>query len=120
MNKAQAIHNFWNSFGVRAYNEFTVPEDVTFPYITYNFATAAIDEPVSMYASIWDRGTSWETVELMSEQIAQRLFEILPIKLDNGYVHLKAGTPYSQRMNDEDDMIRRLYINVVAEYLTAY
>ena len=34
MTKANAIYNFWNSFGITAYEENTVPEDAIFPYIT--------------------------------------------------------------------------------------
>lgn len=34
---------------------------------------------------------------------------------------LKRGSPFAQRMSDpNDDMIRRIYINITAEFLTAY
>lgn len=36
MNKAQAIQAFWESFGVPAYEESTVPDDAVMPYITYS------------------------------------------------------------------------------------
>ena len=35
MTKAAAIYQFWNSFGLTAYEENSVPTDATFPYITY-------------------------------------------------------------------------------------
>lgn len=120
MNKAQAIHNFWSSFGMPAYQQDTVPEDAQMPYITYNVATAEIDTAVNLYASIWDYGTSWETVMLKADAIALAVVGMYPIKLDNGYLRLDLGTPFSQTMSDENDMVRRVYINLQAEFLTEH
>ena len=39
MTKAAAIYQFWNSFGLTAYEENTVPDDAAFPYITYQLVT---------------------------------------------------------------------------------
>lgn len=118
MNKAQAINNFWSSFDLPAYEEHTVPQDAKMPYITYNVATAEIDNYVGLYANIWDYGTSWELVMLKADEIALRVASMYPIKLDDGYLRLDLGTPFSQTMSDEDDMTRRVYINLQAEFLT--
>ena len=123
MNKSQAINTFWNSFGFRAYDENSVPEDAVFPYITYSQATDSLGNVVLLNASIWDRSSSWITVSQKAEEIAQTLAEYgyYKIKLDNGYLWMVKGTPFAQRMSDPIDReIKRIYLNVNAEYLTAY
>jgi len=132
MNKSQAIDHFWNSFDIPAFDENSVPEKITdrygnliplpFPYITYSVATDSLGNTVSMNASIWDRSTSWKTISDKAEEIAKSLAEFgyFKIKLDNGYVWFVKGTPFAQRMADPSKDIKRIYLNVQAEFLTAY
>ena len=120
MNKAQAIHSFWSSFGLKAYDQFTVPPDATMPYITYNVSEAEIDNYVGLYGSIWYRSTSWENAELKANEIAQHIARMNPIKIDGGYLAIHLGSPFAQRLQDEDDMVRRIYINLQAEFLTEF
>lgn len=121
MNKGQAIDTFWNSFGWKAYDEQTTPEDTQYPHITYEFVSDAIDANDNIHATLWDRSTSWETVTLKTEEIAQSLSRAYPIKIDTGYVWLKRGQPFAQRINDDtDDLIRGVYINLIVEYLTEF
>lgn len=122
MNKAQAIHEFWNSFGIDAYDEGTVPQDASFPRITYTVITDAFDRVVNLQASIWDRNTSWRIVSDLSDTIGKELNEYggKIIKIDGGYIWLTQGYPFAQRMTDPDDSIRRIFLNVQAEYLTKY
>lgn len=118
MNKVQAIHNFWNSFELPAYEQNTVPPDAKMPYITYNVATAEIDNYVGLSASIWDYGTTWVLVVNKAQEIAEFVSKMYPIKIDTGYLKLNLGTPFAQNMSDENDMVRRVYINLQAEFLT--
>ena len=93
------------------------------PYITYNASTGDIDDTIILNASLWYRSTSWKEITKKSEEIAKYLGEHghRVVKLDNGYVWLVKGYPFSQRMPDpEDSMIRRIYLIVNAEFLTAY
>lgn len=122
MNKIQAIDTFWNSFGVPAYDESTLDPDVEYPYITYDVKTDSFGNVVNLSASLWDRNTSWARVQQLSDKIARRLGERSwqIFKLDNGRMWLMPGVPFSQRMRDDDDMIRRIYINIQVEYLTQY
>lgn len=117
MNKAQAIHSFWSGFGIPAYDETTVPDDAQMPYITYNVVTGALDDALLMSGSIWYRDTSWATVTAKADEIADALYTTIPI--DGGGVYLTQGTPFAQRMSDPaDDSIRRIYINLSAEFIT--
>lgn len=123
MTKEQAIQHFWSSFGIPAYDEQTVPADAVMPYITYRVATDSFERVVNLNASIWYRSTSWADVSAKSAEIARAIgqYGFTKLKLDNGYMWMVKGTPFAQRMSDpSDDMIRRVYLNVQAEFLTAY
>lgn len=122
MNKEQAIQKFWESFDLPAYDESNVPDDAVLPYITYRVATDAIGSIVNLSGSIWYRSTRWKEVSDKKEEIAKFIgeFGFTKIKLDNGYIWITQGTPFAQRMSDPDDMIKRIYINLQAEFLTAY
>lgn len=122
MDKAQAINYFWNSFNLPAYDESTVPQDAPMPRITYDVVTGSLEDILSMSASLWYKSNSWKDISLKATEIEKRLGlhggEI--IDLDDGKLWIVKGRPFSQRMTDPDDSIRRIYINVQAEFLTPY
>ena len=122
MTKAAAIYQFWNGFGLTAYEENTVPEDATFPYITYQLVTDSFDREVSATASLWYRGESWTAINAKTEEIAQYIgLGGKIIKCDGGRIWIKRGQPFAQNMGDEsDDLIKRKYLNVNIEYFTAH
>ncbi len=119
MTKAAAIYNFWNSF-LTAYEENSVPTDATFPYITYQLVTDSFDTDVQMTASVWYRGSSWVDINAKTEEISQAIGRGGKIlNCDNGKIWLKRGTPFAQNMGDEsDNLIKRKYLNITAEFLT--
>lgn len=122
MDKVQALNDFWNSFGLPAYDENTVPPDAPMPRITYNVVTDNLEHIVSLYASIWYRSSSWKEITLKAAEIEKRLGEHggVVIALDEGRMWIDRGQPFAQRMDDTDDSIRRIYMNIQVEYLTAY
>ena len=122
MDKAQALHNFWSGFGLPAYDENSVPEDAAMPRITYSVSTDSIDNVLLLSGSLWYHSTSWEDISKKAEEIAQALVTMNPpaIEIDNGRLYLYKGAPFAQRMEDPDDSIRRIYLNLEAEFLTAY
>lgn len=118
MNKAQALYSFWSSFGYPAYDANTVPEDATFPRITYESVTDSFNNTVLLSASIWDRNLSW----VRSEEISSDISDIvgdggLNVAYDGGMIWIRRGTPFAQRLGDPDDSIRRILINLEAEYI---
>lgn len=122
MNKAQALQEFWGSFGLPAYDENTVPDDAQMPYITYEVATDSLGNIVPVAASLWYRSNSWTAISLKALEIEGRLRDMNPpaLKFDGGRLYLFRGTPFAQRMEDpEDGAVRRIYINVNAEFLSA-
>lgn len=135
MKKSQALQQFWESFGIPAFDENTVPD---FPggkapekYITYSVSTGELGNVINLTASIWERNsTSWEFVETKAEEIAKAIEErdfsrmginAPTIPLDNGRLYLTQGSPFAQRLADPgSDLTRRIYLNIQAEFLTAY
>jgi len=120
LDKFQALHYFWNSFGIPAYESTTVPEGTNLGdfYITYEAVTDSLDNAVPMSASIWKKNTmSWEEISQKAEEISDALIQVKTIPMRVGYLYITRGTPFAQRMDDDDDSVRRIYINIMAEYL---
>ena len=129
MTKAAAIYQFWNSFGIKAYEENTVidadedgnPVEPTFPYITYQLVTDSFDREVAATASLWYRGESWTAINAKTEEISAHIgLGGKIIKCDGGRIWIKRGQPFAQNMSDEsDDLIKRKYLNLTFEFFTA-
>lgn len=121
MTKAAALYNFYSSFGLTVYEENSVPEDASFPYLTYNVSTGSFGEDNAMYINLWYRSTSWTGINAKTEEISTAIGRGgKVIKCDDGAIWMKRGSPFAQSMGDpEDDLIKRKYINITAEFLTA-
>ena len=121
MTKAAAIYQFWNNFGLTAYEENSVPDEAAFPYITYQLVTDSFDREIPLTASIWYRSESWTGINSKTEEISQKISrggKIIPC--DGGAIWLKRGQPFAQSMGDEsDNLIKRKYLNITAEFMTA-
>ena len=121
MTKAAAIYQFWSSFGLTAYEENTVPTDAAFPYITYQLVTDSFDRDVPVTASLWYRSESWAGINAKTDEISQEISrggKVIPC--DGGAIWLKRGQPFAQNMGDESDgLIKRKYLNITAEFMTA-
>ena len=121
MTKAAAIYQFWNSFGLTAYEENSVPDDADFPYITYQFVTDSFDREIPLTVSIWYRSESWTAINAKTEEISQKISrggKVIPC--EGGVIWLKRGQPFAQSMGDEsDNLIKRKYLNITAEFMTA-
>lgn len=119
MDKWQALQAFWESFGMDAYDESSVPDDAVMPYITYMAGIDQFDTPISLYASVWYRSSTWKDISLKTSEIEKAIGAYKLISLnDHEYLCIKKGTPFAQRMRDEDETIKRVYINIEAEYFT--
>lgn len=133
MNKQQAYSEFWSGFGVLAFEENSVPtEDVVekmiegtelkkYPYITYEVLVSDINDPVFASASIHDRNTSWERIDLLANEISEAISKMKTIKLDNGRMFITKGSPFAQHMSEEEDLdYRRVVLNLGIEFFTEY
>ena len=117
MTAEQAIHSFWSNFGLTAYDENSVPDDANLPYITYTMSYDTFGTNVAMSASIWQKSTSW----LFTTQKAKAISEYIGdggvlLSTDNGSVWVKRGTPFYNRIGQEEKDIKQIRINIYAEY----
>lgn len=124
MDKAQALHNFWSSFGLTAFDEVSAYDkamELPSNYITYEVQTANFGEPAALTASLWYRTTSWAEISQKADEIAAYIGyggRVIPV--NGGYLWIKLGSPFAQRMTvDQDDSVRRIYINISVDFLTA-
>lgn len=120
MDKWQAVHSFWNSFDIPAYDEASVPDDATMPYITYSASTDSMDSPVALTGSIWYRSlSSWGEISRKAEEINNRLkCGGVTIPVSGGYLWIVRGTPFAQRGNEGGDTVKHIYIVLMGEFLT--
>ena len=120
MDKSQALNEFWNSFGIPAYDQYTVPDNTPIHYITYENAEDNIGNDVPMTASVWYRESRWDNISRKVEEIASKIGYSYYIKaIDGGYMVIKRGSVFAQRMNDpDDDGVRRILVSIIVEYLT--
>ena len=129
MTKEQSLYEFWNSFGIQAFEENSVPTDEAekpkFPYITYQVVIDSFDNQVQLTASLWDRDKSGYSALLENSKKAEEISQIIGrggkiLKCDKGRIWIKRGTPFSQNMGDDtDNLIKRKYLNITAEFFTA-
>ena len=121
MTKAAAIYQFWSGFGLTAYEENAVPDNADFPYITYQLVTDSFGREIPLTASLWYRSESWTGINAKTEEISQTISrggKVIPC--DGGAIWLKRGQPFAQSMGDEsDNLIKRKYLNITAEFMTA-
>lgn len=121
MTKAAAIYKFWSSFDLTAYEENSVPTGAPFPYLTYQLITDSFGNSIPLTASLWYRSESWLEANAKAEEIAQSIGRSgKVIVCDGGAIWLKRGTPFAQSMGDSsDNLIKRKYLNITAEFFTA-
>lgn len=119
MDKSQAIYNFWSQFNLPVYDEYAVPDDAVLPYITYHESTGSMEDVLNLYASLWYKSTSWEDASKKADEISKYIGISRTIRFDDGYLYIVRGVPFSQRMDSGDDTVKRVYINIQAEFLSA-
>lgn len=122
MDKEQAYHKFWSSFGIPAYDENTVinpntgglPEP---PYLTYDVIIGGIGDECYSNVTLWYRGSSWAGVTEKAHEI-ERFFGFgeRTIDFDNGKTRIWLGSPKYQRGKEsEDPTIRMIEMNIITE-----
>lgn len=118
MDKEQAWNSFWNSFGVKAYDAITVPDDATLPRITYDLATTDFNNQIFLTISIWGRSTSWKSVTDILHEVERRIgLGGCTVPYDGGMIWIKKASPFANRLGEQsDDTIRRIVVNVEVEF----
>lgn len=129
MNKMQTLHSFWSSFGLKAYDETSVPKSIDDehgnkvelkpPYITYDVASDSFGSTLFLNASLWYRGSSWSDITAKEQQISDFITRGgRMLAYDGGAMWIRKGNPWAQRMSEpSDDMIRRIVLSIIVEFL---
>jgi len=121
MTAGQALHNFFSSFGLDAYVDTAVPDDVALPYLTYqNKVSDFLEATADIEVNLWYYTTSEATPNAKAKQIHDAIgMGGKLLSCDDGYIWVKRGTPWCQSLlDDTDKTVKRRYINVSLEYLT--
>lgn len=106
---------------MRFYSSTSVPDDVVFPYGTYELITSAwSEEPVGLTVNLWFYTTSEATPNAKAQALSEAIGRGgVNIPCDGGYIKLLRGAPWCQSLTDETSKtIKRRYINVTAQYYT--
>lgn len=120
MTKGAALQSFFESI-MPAYAETSVPDDAAFPYLTYQLSLNAWESGETALAiNMWFRTPSEAIPNAKAQELSDAIgYSGITIPCDGGFIWLKRGSPWCQSMRDESDsMIKRRYINVIAEYFT--
>jgi hypothetical protein len=121
MTKEQALHQFFNQFDITGYRSTSVPDDVIFPFLTYDAPISSFEEdPVSITLNLYYYTDSEADPDAKAEQIRKAIgMGGVLLNCDGGAIWLKWGVPWCQSLVDDTNKnIKRRYINITAEYLT--
>ena len=122
MSKASALHAWFSGFGITAYEETSVKSSASMPYLTYTYATGDFDSgEVPIIVNLWYQSDSNVAINAKAEEIYARIGRGgVTVPVGDGAIWLRRGSPFCQAIAEPSDAnIRRRYINITAEFLTA-
>ena len=122
MTPEAAVYTFLSSFGIPAYAASSVPDQATFPYLTYDLVLGEWGQPeVNMPVNVWYRTDSEALPNAKVREIGERsgMGGVL-LHCDGGVLWVKKGSPWAQAVTveGEDEKVKRRYVNIDIEYLT--
>ena len=123
MTPEAAVYTFLSSFGIPAYAASSVPDQATFPYLTYDLVLGEWGQPeVNMPVNVWYRTDSEALPNAKVREISQAIgMGGITLPCDGGMLWVKKGSPWAQAMTveGEDEKVKRRYVNINIEYLIA-
>lgn len=120
MTAPAALQSFFGSFGMPAYAATSVPDIVTFPYITYTLALGhLIGGESAISAELWMLTDSEAEINAAAEQIGKALGRGGKLlACDGGAVWLKKGSPWCTAVREEQmPTVKRRVLNLSAEFI---
>lgn len=122
MTPEAAIYQFLASFGIPAYAATSVPDQATFPYISYELVLGTWGQTeTNMPVNVWYRTESEAQPNAKVREIGERIgMGGVLLHCDGGVLWVKRGSPWAQAVTveGEDEKVKRRYININIEYLT--
>lgn len=122
MTPEAAVYTFLSSFGIPAYAASSVPDQATFPYLTYDLVLGEWGQPeVNMPVNVWYRTDSEALPNAKVREISQAIgMGGVTLPCDGGMLWVKKGSPWAQAVTveGEDEKVKRRYVNINIEFLT--
>lgn len=121
MTKHEAVQAFLERGGIDVYSVASVSDGAQMPYLTYEMQEGAWgDGEVPITANAW----FYTGTEIVPDEYCASLSRLIGrggvmLSCDGGAVWIKRGSPFAQAIkNTGEDMIKRRYINLTAEFFT--
>ena len=126
MDKFEAQHAFWSSFGVPAFEEHSVPDMTTLSelgisdYITYQKVNGVFGSSALVNPNIWTRSERWDRADALQIAIQSQLEHGGKCLLYDGgmiWATPENNASFSQSLGDpDDDMIKRYRLSVILQF----
>lgn len=118
MTGASALHELMNSFGITAYEQYSVPTGATFPYITYSFTQGSFgDGAQPLQINLYMQTESNSAINAIGNQIGNAIGNGVMRACDGGGFIIHKGSPFMQSMDDPTTAIKRRYILLSIEWI---
>lgn len=109
---AKALYKFFAGFGLQAYEENSVPDDVALPYITYQVSIPDWRDSASISASVWYMGTGYAEVNAKVDEIQKKIGEGYMAPAGNGCIYISKEIPFAQAIPTGDDNVKVVTLNL--------
>ena len=120
MTKDKALHAWFSQF-LPSYPTSNVPEDATFPWLTYELITGSWESgEIALTVNLWYYTESEATPNAKAQEIADAIgMGGVFVSCDEGAIWLKRGNPWCQAIKDDSEPnVKRRYLNITAEFIT--
>lgn len=120
MTKAAALYEFFNSFGVPAYPSNAVPDDVAFPWITYEAMMSNWYGQQTVYpaVNIWYKTESEAVINAKAEEISKAIGGGTTIPCDDGLIVVHFNNLWTPVNYENDSSIKRRYTTLTLDFYT--
>ena len=121
MTKDKALHAWFSQF-LTAYPASGVPDDAVFPWLTYELITGAWDSgEIGLTVNLWYYTKQEAEPNAKAQEISDAIgLGGVFVPCDDGAIWIKRGSPWCQNVRDDSDAnIKRRYLNITIEYITA-
>lgn len=119
MTPQSALYQWFNKLGIPFYVNTSVPDDVKYPYGTYQSLYGSTGDEMSMTVMLYYYSTKETDINAMASAIEKKLRNGgVQIPCDEGSIWLTKGIPFCQAIsNDTDSAIKERYINMNVSFL---
>lgn len=120
-NVAKVLNTFWNSFGIPAYIEENLPNDVQLPYITYTLSQPEWKDTTTLQARVWYKGTGFSQLVEKVDEISRIIGEGYSVQTEdkNGCVVLFKDINFAQIQPFTDEsQLKVAYLNLIMHAYT--